>query len=43
MTAQARTGTDAPEAPRDLAEKSAAQAKEKLETMMPLPRRQRIF
>jgi len=33
MTAQARTGTDAPEAPRDLAEKSAAQAKEKLETM----------
>ena len=30
MTAQARTGTDAPEAPRDLAEKSAAQAKEKL-------------
>ena len=31
--AQARTGTDAPEALRDLAEKSAAQAKEKLETM----------
>ena len=33
MTAQARTGTDAPEALRDLAEKSAAQAKENLETM----------
>jgi hypothetical protein len=33
MMAQARTGTDAPEALRDLAEKSAAQAKEKLETM----------
>jgi phasin len=33
MTAQARTGTDAPEALRELAEKSAAQAKENLETM----------
>jgi phasin len=33
MTAQARTGTDAPEALRDLAEKGAAQAKENLETM----------
>jgi len=33
MTAQARTGTDAPEALRDFAEKSAAQAKENLETM----------
>src|SRR6516165_7954177 len=33
MTAQARTATDAPEALRDLAEKSAAQAKENLETM----------
>ena len=33
MTAQARTGTDAPEALRDLAEKSAAQTKENLETM----------
>ena len=33
MTAQARTGTGAPEALRDLAEKSAAQAKENLETM----------
>jgi uncharacterized protein YjbI with pentapeptide repeats len=33
MTAQARTGTDAPEALRDLAEKSAAHAKENLETM----------
>jgi phasin len=33
MTAQARTGIDAPEAPRDLAEKSEAQAKENLETM----------
>ena len=33
MMAQARTGTDAPEALRDLAEKSAAQAKENLETM----------
>jgi phasin len=33
MTAQARTGTDAAEALRDLAEKSAAQAKENLETM----------
>ena len=33
MTAQARTGTGAPQALRDLAEKSAAQAKENLETM----------
>ena len=33
MTAQARTGTDAPDALRDLAERSAAQAKENLETM----------
>jgi phasin len=33
MTAQARTGTDAPEALRDLAEKSAVQAKENLEAM----------
>ena len=33
MTAQARTGTDAPEALRDLAEKGAAQAKENSETM----------
>ena len=33
MTAQARTGTDAAEALRDLAEKSAAQTKENLETM----------
>ena len=33
MTARAKTGTDAPEALRDLAEKGAAQAKENLETM----------
>jgi hypothetical protein len=33
MTAHARTGTVGPEALRDLAEKSAAQAKENLETM----------
>jgi phasin len=33
MTAQRRTVTDAPEAPRDVAEKSAAQAKENLEKM----------
>jgi len=33
MTAQARTGTATPEALRDLAEKSAAQAKENLEKM----------
>jgi hypothetical protein len=33
MTAQARTATDAPETLRDLAEKSATQAKENLETM----------
>ena len=33
MTAQARTVTNAPEALRDLAKESAAQAKENLETM----------
>jgi phasin len=33
MAAQARTTTDAPEALRDLAEESAAQAKENLETV----------
>ena len=33
MTAQARTVTNAPEALRDLAQESAAQAKENLETM----------
>ena len=33
MTAQARTVTNAPEALRDFAEKSAAQAKENLQTM----------
>jgi phasin len=33
MTARANTGSDAPEALRDLAEKGAAQAKENLETM----------
>ena len=33
MTAQTRTVTDAPEALRDLAKESAAQAKENLETM----------
>jgi len=33
MSAQARTGTGAPQALRDLAEKSAAQAKENLEKM----------
>ena len=33
MMAQARTVTDAPEALRDLAQESAAQAKENLETM----------
>jgi len=33
MTAEARTGTDAPHVLRDVAEKSAAQAKENLETM----------
>jgi phasin len=33
MTAQVRTATDAPEVLRDVAEMSAAQAKENLETM----------
>ena len=33
MTAQAKTGTDAPEALRDLAEKGAAQTKENIQTM----------
>jgi len=33
MTAQAKRGTDAPQVLRDVAEKSAAQAKENLETM----------
>jgi hypothetical protein len=33
MTAQVKTATGTPEALRDLAEKSAAQAKENLETM----------
>ena len=33
MTARAKTGTDAPETLRDLAEKGAAQAKENSETM----------
>jgi phasin len=33
MTAEARTGTDAPHVHRDVAEKSVAQANENLETM----------
>jgi phasin len=33
MTAQAKTGTDAPHVLRDVAEKSAARAKENFETM----------